>query len=65
MITRGVYAAGLSVLNVDLSLDVSATVKHAESLIKSGLHGVFVFGSTGQSQNLSNFDKKKVYFKNI
>ena len=57
MITRGVYAAGLSVLNADLSLDVDATVKHAEGLIKSGLHGVFAFGSTGQSQNLSNFEK--------
>ena len=40
MITRGVYAAGLSVLNTDLSLDVDATAKHAEGLIKSGLHGV-------------------------
>ena len=63
MITRGVYGAGLSVLNTDLSLDVDATVKHAEGLIKSGLHGVFAFGSTGQSQNLSNFEKKKFISK--
>ena len=63
MITRGVYAAGLSVLNTDLSLDVDATAKHAEGLIKSGLHGVFAFGSTGQSQNLSNFEKKKFISK--
>ena len=63
MITRGVYAAGLSVLNTDLSLDVDATAKHAEGLIKSGLHGVFAFGSTGQSQNLSNFEKKNLFQK--
>ena len=63
MITRGVYAAGLSVLNRDLSLDVDSTVQHAESLIKNGLHGVFYFGSTGQSQLLSNIDKQKLITK--
>jgi 4-hydroxy-tetrahydrodipicolinate synthase len=63
MITRGVYAAGLSVLNTDLSLDIDATVKHAEDLIKNGLHGVFFFGSTGQSQLLGLQDKKKLISK--
>ena len=43
MISRGVYAAGLSVINDDLSLNINATIKHAENIIKKGLHGVFFF----------------------
>ena len=62
MLTRGVYAATLSLLNKDLSLNVEATVSHAENLIKQGLHGVFFFGSTGQSQLISNTEKR-VNFK--
>ena len=58
MIKNGVYAAGLSILNNDKSLDIKSTIHHAESAIKSGLHGVFFFGSTGQSQLLSISEKK-------
>ena len=63
MIKRGVYAAGLSVLNKDYSLNIKSTIKHAESLIKNGLHGVFFFGSTGQSQLLSITEKKELVSK--
>lgn len=58
MIKRGVYAAALSVLNNDYSLNINATINHAEFVIKKGLHGVFFFGSTGQSQLISNSEKK-------
>ena len=58
MIKNGVYAAGLSILKENKSLDVEATINHAESAIKSGLHGVFFFGSTGQSQLISISEKK-------
>jgi len=47
---KGIYAAAVSVLNNDLSLDVNKTVKHCENVIKEGCHGVVLFGSTGQSQ---------------
>ena len=40
MIKRGVYAAGLSVIGHDMSLDVDSTIDHAENIIKNGLHGV-------------------------
>ena len=63
MIKKGVYAASLSVLKQDLSLDVSLTVLHAEQLIQKGLHGVFFFGSTGQSQLLSMSEKKELISK--
>jgi 4-hydroxy-tetrahydrodipicolinate synthase len=63
MIKNGVYAAGLSILNADKSLDVKSTINHAESIIKSGLHGVFFFGSTGQSQLISISEKKDLISK--
>ncbi len=58
MIKRGVYAAGLSIIKDDMSLDIDSTITHAEKIIKNGLHGVFFFGSTGQSQYISISEKK-------
>jgi 4-hydroxy-tetrahydrodipicolinate synthase len=63
MIKNGIYAAGLSVLKEDMSLDAQATIAHAESAIKNGLHGVFFFGSTGQSQLISISEKKNLISK--
>ncbi|MDA9091916.1 dihydrodipicolinate synthase family protein [Pelagibacteraceae bacterium] len=63
MIKNGVYAAGLSILNSDKSLNIKSTIDHAESAIKSGLHGIFFFGSTGQSQLLSISEKKELISK--
>ena len=60
---NGVYAASLSVLNKDYSLNVDATIRHAELLIEEGLHGVFFFGSTGQSQLISVSEKKDLISK--
>jgi len=60
---KGVYAAGLSVLNKDLTVNIDATINHAENLIKNGLHGVFFYGSTGMSQLVGLEDKKKLISK--
>jgi len=49
-IIRGIYAAGMSVFNEDLSLNISKTIKHAEKVIDQGCHGIAIFGSTGQAQ---------------
>ena len=54
---KGVYAAGLSVLDKYLALDVKNTIKHAENVIDMGCHGVVFFGSTGQSQLISLSEK--------
>ena len=54
---NGIYAAGLSVLDDNLALDVKKTIKHAENLIENGCHGVAIFGSTGQAQLLSVSEK--------
>ncbi len=47
---KGIFAAGMSVLNDDLSLNVEKTISHSEKIIEQGCHGVAIFGSTGQAQ---------------
>ena len=63
MIKKGVYAATLSVLDENSSLNVEETIAHAENIINEGLHGVFFFGSTGQSQLISMAEKKELVSK--
>ena len=47
---KGIYAAGMSILNEDLSLNIEKTILHSEKIIDQGCHGVAIFGSTGQAQ---------------
>ena len=54
---KGIYAASMSILNKNLSLNVDRTIPHAESLIDQGCHGVVIFGSTGQAQLISVSEK--------
>jgi 4-hydroxy-tetrahydrodipicolinate synthase len=54
---KGIYAAVMSVLNNDLTLNVKRTIKHAEMVIDQGCHGVAIFGSTGQAQLISISEK--------
>ena len=54
---RGIYAAGMSIFNDDLSLNIKKTILHAENIIDQGCHGVAIFGSTGQAQLISIAEK--------
>ena len=54
---EGIYAATVSVLNNDLSLNIDKTISHAETIIDIGCHGAAIFGSTGQAQLLSISEK--------
>ena len=54
---KGIYAASMSVLNDNLTLNVTKTIKHAEKLLEEGCHGVAIFGSTGQAQLLTVLEK--------
>jgi len=47
---KGIYAATMSVLNDDLTLNIKKTIQHAELVIENGCHGAAIFGSTGQAQ---------------
>ena len=53
----GIFAASMSVLNSDLSLNIEKTINHAENLIDQGCHGTAIFGSTGQAQLISISEK--------
>ena len=54
---EGIYAATVSVLNNDFSLNIDKTINHAETIIDNGCHGAAIFGSTGQAQLLSISEK--------
>ena len=54
---KGIYAAALSILNPDLSLNVEKTISHSEKIIDQGCHGTAIFGSTGQAQLISVTEK--------
>ena len=47
---KGIFAASMSILNENLTLNAEKTIFHAENLINQGCHGVVFFGSTGQAQ---------------
>ena len=57
---NGIYAASVSILDRNLRLDISKTIKHAENLIDQGCHGVAILGSTGQAQLISLKEKIKL-----
>ena len=63
MISKGIYSATCSILNDDYSLNVDATIEHAATTIKNGLHGAIFFGSTGQSQLIDLNSKKNLILK--
>ena len=55
---KGVFAAAISVLKADLSLDIKETINHAkQNLDRNGVGSAF-FGSTGCGQLISISEKK-------
>ena len=54
---KGIYAASMSVLNNDLTLDINKTIQHSELIIDHGCHGAVIFGSTGQGQLIPVYEK--------
>ena len=62
---KGIYAASISILNENLSLNIEKTIEHAENIINQGCHGVAIFGSTGQAQLISISEKIELLNKLI
>ena len=58
---NGIYAATMSILNSDLSLNIKRTIEHAEMVIDNGCHGAAIFGSTGQAQLISISEKINLF----
>ena len=62
-IKKGIYAASMTVINKDMSVNVEGTIKHAEKLIEQGCHAAVIGGSTGMSQLISSSEKRKLIDK--
>tara|TARA_B100000029_G_scaffold352203_1_gene344724 strand:- start:320 stop:1201 length:882 start_codon:yes stop_codon:yes gene_type:complete len=62
-IKKGIYAAAMSVINEDLSVNIDATINHCEKLINQGCHSVVIGGSTGMMQYISSKEKNKLIEK--
>ena len=59
-IKKGIYAASMTLVNEDLSINTDYTVKHSEKLIKQGCHSTVIGGSTGMMQYVSPNEKRKL-----
>ncbi len=57
-ILKGVFAASMSVLRADLSLDIQETLRHAKKNLDDNGVGSAFFGSTGCGQLISIAEKK-------
>jgi 4-hydroxy-tetrahydrodipicolinate synthase len=57
---RGVFPAITTQMHRDGSLDIEATVRHADALIASGVTGIVFLGSLGENQTLTGDEKRLV-----
>ena len=62
-ISGGVYAASMTIINRDLSVNIEETIKHSENLIHQGAHGCVIGGSTGMMQYIPSNEKRKLIDK--
>ena len=56
----GVFPAITTQMHKDGSLDLDATARHAEALIKSGVSGMIFLGSLGENQPMTAAEKRLV-----
>lgn len=57
---RGVFPAVTTQFHSDQSLDLAATAKHVEWLIREGVHGVIMLGTVGENCSLEPQEKLDV-----
>jgi dihydrodipicolinate synthase/N-acetylneuraminate lyase len=54
---KGVFPALTTQFKPDQSLDIEATTRHLDLLIRSGIHGVILLGSVGENTSLEYAEK--------
>src|SRR5215468_9132244 len=54
---RGVFPAATTEFNTDQSVNLAATVGHAEAMVKAGVHGMIVLGTVGENCSLEYPEK--------
>ncbi len=57
---RGIYPAVTTQFHPDHSLDVDATRKVVDNLIRDGVHGLVILGTCGENTSLSAEEKREV-----
>lgn len=57
---RGVFPAVTTQFKADQSLDLEATAAHVEHLLRSGVHGLIMLGTVGESCSLEPEEKREV-----
>jgi len=58
--TRGVFAATLTPMKTDLSIDHEALARHCRWLLKNGCDGIVLFGTTGEANSLTVAERKEI-----
>ena len=59
MIKNGIYAAALTPMNDDLSINFKLFANHCRHLLSDGCDGLVIFGSTGEANSFSVEERKK------
>lgn len=57
---QGVFPAATTEFKADQSLDLPATAKHIDEMIKAGVHGMIVLGTVGENCSLEPKEKLEV-----
>jgi 4-hydroxy-tetrahydrodipicolinate synthase len=57
---QGVFPAATTEFKSDQSLDLPATAKHVDAMIKAGVHGMIVLGTVGENCSLEYREKLEV-----
>lgn len=57
---QGVYPAATTQFHPDQSLDLDSTIRHLETMIGAGIHGVIMLGSVGENMSLEPEEKRRV-----
>jgi 4-hydroxy-tetrahydrodipicolinate synthase len=57
---RGVFPAATTEFRADYSLDLPATAKHIDAMIRAGVHGMIVLGTVGENCSLDYREKLDV-----
>lgn len=57
---RGVFPAVTTQFHADQALDLPATAKHVEWLVREGVHGIIVLGTVGENCSLEFAEKLEV-----
>src|SRR6185295_8151259 len=57
---QGVFPAVTTQIKKDGALDLSATARHLEVLLESGITGLIMLGSLGENQSLDPMEKRRI-----